>query len=206
MIITAIKRQVKRAGRLSVYVDDHFAFGISENGLLEAKITVGQELSPAGMHSLQARATSDKAYSAALRYVAMRPRSTWEVQTYLKRKLVADDDARQIIGRLTSVQLIDDLAFARAWVANRHLLKPTSQRKLRLELQQKHLPMAIIEQVLHNNQPNQDGDLNNDRSALRHIIAKKQARYPDATKLMQYLARQGFSYDDIKVALAAEEA
>jgi regulatory protein len=36
---------------------------------------------------------------------------------------------------------------------------------------------------------------------MSKIIAKKRSRYPDDKKLMQYLARQGFSYDDIKKAL-----
>ncbi len=37
--------------------------------------------------------------------------------------------------------------------------------------------------------------------ALRDLIAKKQARYPDSQKFMAFLVRQGFSYDDVKQAL-----
>ncbi|MNT65168.1 recombination regulator RecX [compost metagenome] len=40
-----------------------------------------------------------------------------------------------------------------------------------------------------------------DTNELLKVIAKKRARYPDKQKLMQYLARQGFSYDDISAAL-----
>ncbi|OYW42535.1 hypothetical protein B7Z28_01460, partial [Candidatus Saccharibacteria bacterium 32-45-3] len=40
-----------------------------------------------------------------------------------------------------------------------------------------------------------------DSGELAKIIAKKQPRYPDRQKLMQYLVRQGFSYDDVARAL-----
>jgi SOS response regulatory protein OraA/RecX len=41
-----------------------------------------------------------------------------------------------------------------------------------------------------------------DEDELGKIITKKRNRYPDDQKFMQYLARQGFSYDDIKQALS----
>jgi SOS response regulatory protein OraA/RecX len=42
-----------------------------------------------------------------------------------------------------------------------------------------------------------------EEQALQELITKKrrQLRYQDSQKLMQYLARQGFGYEDIKSAL-----
>ncbi len=92
--------------------------------------------------------------------------------------------------------LVDDEAFATSWVANRRLLKPTSLRKLRLELRQKGISSEIIEKVLAEDEVS-------DSSVLMNIIARKrrQTKYQDDMKLMQYLARQGFGYGDIKSAL-----
>jgi len=134
-----------------------------------------------------------------LRYVTMRPRSEWELRTYLRRKTVDAPIIQEIVERLTPIGLLDDMAFARSWVANRRLLKPTSIRKLRLELKQKHVAEYIIDQVLRD-------DETNERDVIRALITKKQARYPDQMKLMQYLARQGFSYDDIKMSLGDQES
>jgi SOS response regulatory protein OraA/RecX len=63
-----------------------------------------------------------------------------------------------------------------------------------LELQQKHVSSDVINQVLAE-------DETDERASLRELVAKKQARYPDRQKFMQYLARQGFSFDDIKSVL-----
>jgi regulatory protein len=197
MKITAITQQVKRTDRYSVFVDGVFAFGLSEGGLLQSGLASGQELDDARLRELKKMAGLDKAYNNALRYTAMRPRSEWEIRTYLERKGLDEPAARQIMQRLKRARLLDDADFARAWVAHRRQLKSTSKRKLRLELKQKHVPEDIINQVLSE-------DETTDKTALRELVAKKRARYPDQQKLMAYLARQGFTYDDIKSVISEE--
>lgn len=198
MKITAIKQQVKRQDRYSIFVDGKYAFSLSEVGLLEHKLASGQEIDAGQLKALKKAAGVDKAYGNALRYVVMRPRSEWELADYFRRKGIDEDAATQISVRLRGFGLLDDLAFARAWLANRRLLKSTSKRRLRLELKQKRVADEIIDQVLAE-------DTTDERQTLRDLIAKKQARYPDQQKLMQYLARQGFSFDDIKAAMAEDE-
>lgn len=197
MTVTNIAQQVKRPGRYSIYIDDKFAFGLSESALLESGLHTGQQLSEQQIKTLKETAGLDKLYGAALRFAVMRPRSHWEISSYLQRKDAAPEQSDPIIKRLEKVGLIDDEKFAKTWVDNRRLLKPTSRRKLRLELQQKHVPTSIISQVLAE-------DETSEQQTLEQLIAKKRGRYPDQTKLMQYLARQGFGYDDIKQALSQE--
>ena len=198
MKITAIKQQVKRADRYSVFVDDKYAFSFSESGLIASGLASGQELTPAELKSLKKAAGLDKAYGQALRYVAMRPRSEWEMEFYLRRKEVDAEAAAEIIRRLRDLQLLSDLDFARSWVANRRALKSTSKRRLRLELMQKHVSDDVIAQVLAE-------DETDERQALRELVAKKRRRYADPQKFMRYLAGQGFSYDDIKSVLEEED-
>ena len=197
MTITAIKQQVKRHDRYSVFVDGAYAFSLSEGGLIESKLASGQEISPAQLAELKQAAGLDKAYGNALRYVAMRPRSEWELRDYFRRKQIDDSAGSQIIDRLRGLSLLDDASFARSWVANRRLLKSVSKRRLMQELKQKHIADDIIRAVL-------EDDEADDRTELRELVAKKRARYPDNQKLMQYLARQGFGFDDIKSVLAEE--
>ena len=65
--------------------------------------------------------------------------------------------------------------------------KGISARRLKMELMKKGIKKEIIEKVL--------GDsVRNDEDEILKIIAKKRARYDDE-KLIQYLCRQGFSYE-----------
>jgi len=193
--VTAIKQQVKRQDRYSVYVDGAYAFSLSEAGLIDSKLVSGQELSGEQLKELKQAAGLDKAYSNALRYVVMRSRSEWELQDYFRRKGVDREAAEQIVVRLRRLDLLNDRTFAEAWVSNRRLLKNVSKRRLQLELRQKHVASDIIEQVLAEDEADE-------RSILRQLIEKKRTRYPDRQKLMQYLMRQGFGYDDITSVLS----
>lgn len=195
MKITSIKQQAKRADRYSVFVDDKYAFSLSESGLIESKLFSGQEIDGADLKRLKKAAGLDKAYYNALRYVAMRARSEWEIEMYMKRKEVDSDTATEVISRLRGLGMLSDLSFARSWVANRRLLRKTSRRRLQMELMQKHVPDHVVQEVIAE-------DETDEREVLRELIEKKRRRYPDQQKLMHYLARQGFNYDDIKSALS----
>lgn len=200
MKITAIKTQVKREGRYSIFVDDEYSFSLSADALLEKQLIVGQELTAAELAACKRLSADDKAYNLTLAYIARRMRSEGELQDYFRRKHYDVALGEHILARLQRAGLVDDDEFARRWVENRRLLKPTSIRRLTLELKQKHISDDIIARVLAD-------DAADDSQALRELIAKKrtQSRYQDDQKLMAYLVRQGFSYGAVKDALQAPE-
>lgn len=199
MKITKITQQVKRADRYSVYVDEKYTFSLSESMLLESKIASGQELTRQQLEEFKQLSADDKLYNRALRYVAMRPRTQWEVQTYLERKQASPPLIEQILNKLTDIGLLDDAKFAESFVNDRRLLRPASRRKIIAELKKKRVADDIIQKAVGN-------EKDDERAALQDMIARKrrQTKYQDDLKLMQYLARQGFGYDDIKHALAAD--
>jgi regulatory protein len=196
MKITSIKQQAKRATRYSVFIDGKYAFSLSDTALLDSKLVPGQELSQEQIRELKQASVDDKLYNNTLRYIAIRPRSRWEIEFYLKRKKGSPALIDTILNKLSNVNLIDDKKFAEAFVNDRRLLRPTSRRKMIMELRKKRVADEVIQAAVGNEQPDE-------QTALQAIIESKrrQSRYRDDLKLMQYLARQGFSYGDIKAAL-----
>ena len=196
MIITAIKQQLKRPDRYSIFIDGKYEFSLSDAALLESKLITGQTLTPEQVGQYKQISANDKLYNQTLRYVALRPRSKWEIEFYLVRKKVPPPLTENILNKLSNIGLIDDEKFAEAYVNDRRLLRPASRRKLTLELRKKHITDAIIQQAIGN-------EADDEQAALRAIIERKrrQTKYRDNLKLMQYLSRQGFSYGDIKTAL-----
>ncbi len=197
MKITEIKAQVKTAGRFSIFVDDKYAFSLSDTALLEQKLYIGQELDDKQLKDLKQASDDDKAFGLVLRYASIRPHSEWEIRSYMQRKKVTPALADKLLNKLTNLNLVDDISFAKSWVESRRLLRPTSKRKLQQELRAKRVGDDAINQALAEDEADE-------QDVLRALIAKKRARYPDDLKLMQYLARQGFKYDDIKSALLEE--
>lgn len=197
MKITKIAAQVKRLGRYSIFVDEKYSFSLSADQLLAQKLAVGDELDASEVKKLKKLSADDKIYNAALNYLAIRPRSRWEIETYLARKNAEPALAASVIERLERQKLIDDEAFARIWIENRKLLNPRSHRKLVAELRAKRVPDEVITRVLEKN-------TDEEREILKMLVERKrgQSKYQDDQKLAQYLSRQGFNYSDIKEILS----
>ncbi len=196
MKITSIKQQVKRSDRYSIFVDGKYVFSLSEVALLESKLVNGQELSEEQVGKYKQLSADDKLYNLALRYVAIRPRTKWEIKTYLERKKASPTLLDILLNKLSNIELIDDEKFALSFVNDRRLLRPTSRRKMIMELRKKHVTDDIIQKAIGH-------EITDEQTALQTIVERKrrQTKYQDNLKLMQYLARQGFDYNDIKTAI-----
>lgn len=197
MKITAIKAQVKNKDRVSIYVDGKYNFSLNYTQLLAQKLHSGLEVTEQQLAELKKTSDIGKIHDRILNYVMIRPRSLREVQDYCRRKQYAPEDCAEIIAKFTMRGYLDDRAFARSWIESRRLTKSISKRKLQLELKQKGVSDAIIVEAL-------DASEFDQRESLAALIEKKKrlSRFAnDEQKLMQYLARQGFGYDEIKTAL-----
>jgi len=211
MKITAITAQVRDKDRVNVSVDGKYRFSLDIMQVVDLGIKIGKEYSEAEMVELENESQFGKLYARALEYALMRPHSQREVRDYLYRKTrdthtklgevrkgVSKELTERVFDRLVEKGYVNDEKFAAFWVENRNLRKGASMRKLSAELSAKGVDRTIIEKLLSDSE-------RDDATELQKIIAKKRNRYDDEQKLMAYLARQGFSYDDIKEALAVED-
>ncbi|MDB5186504.1 MAG: regulatory protein RecX [Candidatus Saccharibacteria bacterium] len=200
MKISNIKQQVKRPDRYSVYVDEKYTCSFSERELLNLGLRVGQELSAEDLEALKNDAVRDKAYDRSLNLIMRRPRSEWEIRDYLKRNQYDPEIIDDTVDHLNERGYLSDLDFAKRWVESRRLLKSTSKRRLNQELKQKRVSDDIISQVL-------EEDETDELEVLKDLVERKrkQLKYRDDLKLMQYLSRQGFSYDQIKQAIEGRD-
>ena len=214
--ITALTAQVRNADRVNVFIDGTYDFSLDVAQVVDCGVKVGRILTEAELTELRHEGEFGKLYARALEYTLMRPHSAREIRDYLQRKtlprkykqrktgtLVEKPGAslavvQQVFARLEQRGHIDDGAFAQWWVENRHQSKGVSRRKLEAELRAKGVAPEVINQALAQSR-------RTDEDELAKVIAKKRPRYPDEQKLIAYLLRQGFAYDDIRAALAGDE-
>lgn len=194
-VVTAITVQLKDKDRYSIFVDGKYSFSLSQMSLLETNLKLGQEMSQVELKRLKQLSDDDKLYAQALRLVANRPKTKWEVEFYLNRKGASPALTKRILNKLSNIDLVNDSAYAKRYVGNRQDFRPASRRKILSELHKKHVPEEDIKTAM--------ADYGGDDRALHHVIEvkRRQTKYQNKQKLMQYLARQGFSYEDIKSAL-----
>ena len=212
--ITELKQGLKNPERVNVFVDENFAFSLDISQIVDLKIKVGREITLEELEDFKEASEFGKLYQRTLEWTLQRPRSVRETKDYLRRKLRTSfeghpqllrgrsdeprEDGREerpekdcskfsneIINRLVSKGYLDDQKFAKYYVENRFVKKGVSQKRLKMELFKKGISNDIIEEVL---------DMRNDEEEILKIIAKKRNKYDDE-KLINYLCRQGFSFE-----------
>jgi len=191
-----------------VSVDGKYRFSLDLSQIVELGIKIGNEYTETELANLENESQFGKLYMRALEYSLMRPHSERELSEYLYRKTrdtltktgsvkkgVSKELTERVFKRITEKGYVNNLSFAKYWVENRQLRKGISRRKLQAELAGKGINRSIVDTLLSETE-------RSDEDELQKIILKKAGRYDDEQKLIAYLARQGFSYDDIKQALA----
>jgi len=193
--ITRIAK-VGKEDKFAVFIDGVLKLFLSGESILGQEIRVGQKISDEQVADLSKRANEDLLFLRSLRYLSLRMRSEGELKTYLKKKGADQEQIRSIISRLKSMDLINDERFTAAFIHDKLLASPASKRKIAYTLRNKQIAEDIIEKSLSHDQFS-------DEESLQKLIAikRRQSKYQDDLKLMQYLVRNGFNYSDVKRAV-----
>jgi len=197
-VVTAIKRQARaRSNRFNIFVDGAYSFALSDLDLSMSGLRVGQELEAADIAQYAQKANEAKAYALALRYLGVRVRSRRELTDYLTRKNCAQDEVEVALERLEGLGLVDDRAFAAAWIADRLAVRPRSRMRLVQELGAKGVARDIIDLALEEIDPERE------LQTLKVLLERKRrtSGYGDDKKLVAYLQRQGYRWALIKEAM-----
>ncbi|MDQ3123959.1 MAG: RecX family transcriptional regulator [bacterium] len=195
MQITAIKQQVKNPERASIFVDGKYSFSLSLNELVIEKLKINHELNEAELKRLKKLSDDGKLKMRALEWTLSRPRSKRELRDYLYRKKTEPEQVEALTEEFTTRGYMSEQHYA-LWLSDMRRRQGKSERAIRSELSSKGITREVADETL------QEGK--DELSRLQTIISKKMKlpRYKaDQQKLMQYLARQGFGYDDIKTVL-----
>ena len=163
---------------------------------------------PAGRSAADADDPEAAAREICLRLLSFSPRTHAQLADALRRKGVADDVAERVLSRYTEVGLIDDAAFAQAWVQSRHAGRGLARRALAAELRQRGVADDTVKEAVEELAPEQE------ESAARELVAKRMAatRGMDPVKrtrrILGVLARKGYSggmaYHLVREALEEE--
>lgn len=194
MRITAIEKQ-RRGKRVNLFLDGRFALGLSLEAAAQAGLRVGDEVDGDRLRSLCETETRTSAMGAALRLLSYRPRSETELRQRLARRGTPAPVVEGTIKRLRELGLVDDAAFARAWVDSRQRASPRAQRLLREELRAKGVDSETSRTLLESIDE-ADAAL---RAAGRRAATLRGLPYAEfRRRLGDFLRRRGFEYETVR--------
>ncbi|WP_438267977.1 regulatory protein RecX [Kitasatospora purpeofusca] len=134
-----------------------------------------------------------RARDICLRLLTGAAKSRKQLGDALRKREIPDEVAEEVLTRLEEVGLIDDAAFARAWVESRHSVRGLSRRALAQELRTKGISGELAEQAL--SQLDHDDETEAARALVdRRLRATRGLERQTRTRrLVGLLARRGYS-------------
>jgi regulatory protein len=197
--ITALEPQTHDDERVSVFLDEEFAFGVHRDVVVKHGLTVGDTLSPEARRAVEQAEAYVQAKQRALNYLAHKPRTEEEVRRKLRREDVADPVIEDVVARLYELDYLDDEAYAEDYARNRFASKKYGPVRIRRELVERGIDRHVAETVVS------DLFADKDVAAVARTHAEKRwDRLADEDdprrrkqKLYRYLRRRGFTSDTI---------
>lgn len=151
-----------------------------------------------------------QARALCLRLLTGTPRTRRQLADAMRKREIPDDVAGHVLERFQDVGLIDDQAFARAWVESRHRGRGLARRALARELQHRGVDAELVTEAV--------GllDADQEEETARRLVARRLAgtrgldRDKRIRRLAGMLARKGYpeglALKVVRDALAAEGA
>ncbi|MFE0346996.1 recombination regulator RecX [Streptomyces griseoluteus] len=135
---------------------------------------------------------AEKARNICLRLLTGTPRTRKQLADALRKREIPDEVAEEVLSRFEEVGLINDSAFADAWVESRHHGRGLARRALARELRTKGVDSALIDEAV--------GQLDSEQeeSTARELVDRKlrATRGLDRDKRLRrlagMLARKGY--------------
>ncbi|MDX2972038.1 regulatory protein RecX, partial [Kribbella solani] len=120
------------------------------------------------------------------------PRTRAELAGVLAEREIPDEVADQVLDRFTDVGLIDDAAFANAWVESRHRGRGLGKRALAQELRRRGVDDQLARDALEELDPEQEEDTA--RALVRRKLRSMRSldRQVAMRRLLGMLARKGY--------------
>ncbi|MEU1017865.1 recombination regulator RecX [Streptomyces sp. NPDC005900] len=135
---------------------------------------------------------AERARAICLRLLTGTARTRKQLADALRKREIPDDVAEEVLSRFEEVGLIDDSAFADAWVESRHHGRGLARRALARELRTKGVESTLIDEAVG------QLDAEQEEATARELVARKlrSTRGLDRDKRLRrlagMLARKGY--------------
>ncbi|CAM3345655.1 recombination regulator RecX [Lactobacillus paragasseri] len=209
-IITKISTQ-KRKGRYNIFIDNEYAFSVSERTLAEKRLLKGTELSTEDIKEIKKAESDSHAIQLAMSYLSYQPRSVYEILEYLNKHEISQDASQAAVQNLIKLNYLNDNNFARLFIKNNLRVGKDGPRAVDRKLKQKGLAADVIQEALYEIEDEEwiDAGLRLVHSLI-HQVGKAWRRYrrdedfKRKQKVKRYLFQHGFSSSEIDSFLNGE--
>ena len=194
MIVTEVEAWTKT--KYKIELDGKFAFVLYKGELSRFSIQKGKELPEETVREIKEKVLAKRAKARALHLLNAAPRTEAELKRKLEEGLYSQEITEQAIAYVKSFGYINDYQYALSFIECRQEKK--SRREIQSLLAQKGLDPEITARAMEEAYAEKG-----DQEAIRKILERKHFTEimgdpQRLQKVLGYLARKGFRYEDIR--------
>ncbi|MER5278526.1 recombination regulator RecX [Streptomyces sp. NPDC002809] len=134
----------------------------------------------------------EQARNICLRLLTGTARTRQQLADALRKREIPDEVAEEVLSRFEDVGLIDDAAFAGAWVESRHHGRGLARRALVRELRTKGVEASVIDEAVGQLDSEQEEETARDLVARKLRSTRGLERDKRIRRLAGMLARKGY--------------
>ena len=200
-VVTSLVTRERRPDRVAVYLDGAFAFEVDSQLALLESVRVDEILTVERQQRLRDSDQPNLARVKALGLLAIRERSSEELRVRLRGAGFLPETIDGVILRLQELGYLDDLRFARDYVAEKRR-SGWGDRRVRQELMKKGVGRGAIETVLGEDLADEEA-ASEQREVLLALVRRRFGSEfrtdPRAAErhLSGFMARRGYDWDQI---------
>ncbi|WP_328301146.1 recombination regulator RecX [Streptomyces sp. NBC_00435] len=162
--------------------------GGPEGRLAEGRGAEGRE----SRQELPPQSPEEQARAICLRLLTGMPRTRRQLADALAKRDIPEEVSEQVLSRFEEVGLIDDAAFAGAWVESRHRGRGLARRALAQELRTKGVDPTLVQEALEQLDSDQEEETARELVERKLRATRGLERDKRIRRLAGMLARKGY--------------
>jgi len=198
-VISSISVQKKNKERYSIFVDEEFLIGVSEQTLLKFNLAKGETITHALLRKIEREEGRFAVKSYMMRRLGSRDHSRKELFTKAIRKEYPKNIIENVLDELEEKGYLNDISFAEKFAQDKSHLNKWGPNKIKAHLYKKGIPGDVAEQSIQ-----KVFEDKNIKEVLLHLVLKKKRRflreedpYKRKKKVVDHLARKGYRSSNI---------
>lgn len=196
MKITKIEPQKRNSKRVSIYIDDTFAFGVDMEVAYRTDLKEGKEVDKQFIESVIKKEEQFRANNYALNLLSFRARSEKEIYDRMLQKGYEPSVIANTIHYLKEQRYLNDKDFAEMFIKDKFELNRYGRNRIKTELLKKGVSKKLVndlmEEVIH---PDREYETARELAEKKMKSYQRDSKNAQHRKLSGFLLRRGYSYD-----------
>ncbi len=199
--ITEISVQKKNKNRCNIYIDNIFAFGVSNELIYKENLKVGMIIDEEKLKKIAYEENLINCKETALKIIERSYKTKKEMEKRLLEKGYNLEEINETLKFLERYNFINDESYTKAFIKNK--TKTQGKQKIKYALKNKGVSEEIIEEELSNLDMKKEKEKANILALKKYniLIKRENHKYKIKEKIIRFLISRGYNYEVAKDAV-----